>query len=487
MSWSDEKEAELAALLADSKGTETLDEYINRITPRYPPPPHVNPVIQAFERSRHEPVRLTISMPPRSAKTETCMNGMAWRMVQDPGCYNAFVGATATFAKEKSRIIQRRFIEGGGQLDPKSQSQVHWNTIHNGGLFSAGTGTHIQGKPINGIALIDDPVEGREAAESKLQRDKLWDWFNSDLMSRIEPGASVIVVCTRWHNDDLIGRLHSKDYEHEHYEEINLPAVQDDLGRPIDERVLDHDGNVIRGQFRAEARSLWPAIRPLTYWESKRLGGEYNWWSLYQGMPTPKGATVFRHDPSRFGLKEFLQNEFSKGGYRLVIAVDPAASASTKADYSVGAVGAAKGYGDDMNVYWLDVLRGQWTIPALCRHLQTLQAKWRAPMAIESVGAFRAIPDLLREANPNLLFLPVELKGDKFARSQPYAAAWNDHRVHTPYDAIWADDWIAEHASFTGVNDRNDDQVDAGAHGFTALLRSQPLRTGIDLNYLPLG
>lgn len=471
-----EQQAELLALLESEAAIEPLRAFVSRVTPRYPVPPHVEPIVRLFERSRREAVRATISLPPRFAKTETCMNGLAWRLYSDPASHHAFLSGASGLARDKSRVIQRRFLDAGGLTDPRSSAVERWNTKQGGGLFSAGVGTHIQGKAINGVALLDDIVKGREAAESKLMRDKAWDWFNGDVMSRIEPGASVIIVGTRWHADDIIGRIHSDEYESEEYEEINLPAVVDANGMPADERILDDEGNVRRGVFRDDVRSLWPDMRPLSFLEGRRLAGEYDWWALYQGMPQPKGAHVFRADPSRYSLAEFKKEHLSKGGYRFIIAVDPAATASTRADYSVAAVGCATGYGDDMNLYWLHVMRGQWTIPALCRNLGALQQQWRAPMAVEAVGAFKAIPQLLAEADPSLVFFPVELKGDKFARSQPYAAAWNDGRVHTPYDAPWANDWIAEHASFTSVNDKNDDQVDAGAHGFTALLRSQPTR-----------
>ena len=473
---STQEQADLLALMEAESSIERLPAFINRITPRFPAPAHVSPVMELFERSRHEPVRATISMPPRHAKTETCMNGLAWRLAHDPASRHAFCSYSADLARDKSGIIQQRYVENGGTLDPKNKSSTKWYTPYKGGLIAGGVGGPLTGFGITGIGYIDDPIKNREDADSKVMRDKLWGWYQSTFCSRLEPGSSVIVVATRWHDDDLIGRLHSKDYEHEQFENINLPAVFDDQGIPADERILNPDGFVIPGKYRDDIRPLWPSYWPLSELAKKRNAGEYDWWSLYQGCPQPKGATVFRNDPSRFNLKEFTEKQLSKGGYRIIISVDPAATASTRADYSVAAVHAAIGYGDQMQTYLLYVQRGQWTIPALCRNLRALQGQWGVPMAIEAVGAFKAVPDTLFEADPNLIFLPVELKGDKFARSQPYSAAWNGGRCHVPYDAPWANDWVSEHASFTGVNDKNDDQVDAGAHGFTALLRTQPVR-----------
>jgi len=120
----------------------------------------------------------------------------------------------------------------------------------------------------------------------------------------------------------------------------------------------------------------------------------------------------------------------------------------------------------------------QVTIPELVRRILALQEKWKLPVAVEAVGAFKAVPDMLREANPRLKIIPVPLKGDKFTRAQPYAAAWNDGRVLIPEDVEWADDYIAEHAIFTGIGDAHDDQVDMGAHGFTTLYRARAARRG---------
>lgn len=472
-----QEEAELLSLLHAEDNVQPLREYISEATPRYPAPAHVQAIIDAFERTRHGPVRITISMPPRHAKTETGMNGLAWRLKEDPATLNAFCSYSADLAKSKSRQIRKRFKLGGGEMDRSSRSVADWTTTHGGGLVAAGVGGPLTGKGITGIGYIDDPIKNREEAESKLQRDKLWDWYTSTFHTRIEPGASIIVVATRWHEDDLIGRLHSDEYEHEEFEAINLPAVMDAEGIAADERILGADGFRVPGKFRKDVKPLWPGYWPLSELEKKRVGaGEYDWWAMYQGQPSPKGSRIFRNDPARFNLEAFKRDVLSQGGFRMVIAVDPAATASTRADYSVAAVGCARGWAEEMELFWVHVMRGQWTIPHLCRELYGLQQLWRVPLAVEAVGAFRSVPDILHETDPNLVLLPVELRGDKFSRSQPYATAWNDGRVYTPYDAAWATPWIAEHAAFTGINDKNDDQVDAGAHGFTALLRAAPER-----------
>jgi predicted phage terminase large subunit-like protein len=479
MEWSEDEETELLKLLEQEEAKETLTQFMARVSPRLPPPKHIQQIIDVIERTRYEEVRCTISLPPRHAKTTTGIHGLAWKCVDEPHLKNAFISYSANLAHSKSRDIRTRAQQGGAVLDPAARSVAEWRTIQQGGLFAAGVSGSLVGKGITGIAWIDDPLKNREEADSEMVRNKLWSGFNDDLITRLEKGASCIVVATRWHPDDLIGRLHSKEYEHGVWESINIPAVADANGDPADERVLDPQGNLIRGEYRQDVQALWPAEFPLERLAAiRRQIGEYGWWSLYQGLPTPRGASVFNSAPSRFRLADFKLD-----GHRLIIAVDPAATEGTRADYSVMVVMAAKGYGENMVCNILEVVRIQATIPRVIDRLKDLQAKWRVPVACEAVGGFKAIPDTLRELCPTMVLWPVPLKGDKFSRSQPYAAAWNDGRILLPTDAPWASDWIAEHGNFTGVKDKHDDQVDAGAHAFAALSRMTQERKPRDYSF----
>ncbi len=283
------------------------------------------------------------------------------------------------------------------------------------------------------------------------------------------PGASVIVIATRWHHDDIIGRLILE--QGDRWEVISMPAVHDGNMNAVD---VDHP----------DAVSLWPDLYTMDHMRNVRKSvTSYTWSALYQGNPVPQGAAVFESTPSRFRLQDFKLD-----GHRLCIAVDPAATANTKADYSCALVCAMKGYGADAEMWVLDRLKCQVTIPELIRRLHEMQKTWRAPMAIEAVGAFKVIPDTLREMNNKLDLLPVQLKGDKFTRAQPYAGCWNDGRVYIPTDAYWAEDFIHEHSIFTGIGDVHDDQVDAGAHGFTAMFRAYPpQRRTLRPDFMPLG
>jgi predicted phage terminase large subunit-like protein len=467
--WSLDSEAELLALLQADMSAETLTEFINRVSPNLPPPDHIKKIIRLIEATRNKEVRATISMPPRHVKTQTGIHGLAWRIQVDPTKKNAFCSYSADLAYEKSREIRQKAIEGGAMIAQDNRKVAGWATVFGGGLVAAGVGGPITGKGIDGVLWIDDPFKNREEADSATMRDKVWNWFRGAAFTRLEAGGSIIVVQTRWHRDDLIGRIKS-EIDDGSWQHISVPAVTDKHGLAADERILDANGRPAKGEFRQDVKALWPSNFPLKKLEEiRRSIGEYEWWAQYQQSPIPMGSNIFNPIPSRF-----LLSDFKLTGHRLIMAVDPAATASTRADHSVACIMAADGYGDQMRCWMLDVLRAQVTIPELVRRLDALQQKWNVAIAVEAVAAFKAVPDMLREIRPGIPILNIQPKGDKFTRAQPYAAAWNDGRVFVPTDAHWANAWISEHAEFTGTDKGHDDQVDAGTHGFTTLFRLPP-------------
>jgi predicted phage terminase large subunit-like protein len=273
-------------------------------------------------------------------------------------------------------------------------------------------------------------------------------------VTRVEPAGSIIVVHTRWHGDDLIGRLERESakyaetggLEGEHWDTINLQAIHEETGE-----------------------ALWPGRWPAdALLRRRRTIGEYEWAALFQGRPRPRGAKLFR-DPARYERPEIA-------GRRLVIGVDVAGTRSSRADWTVAVVMAFTGEADELRADILDVLRLQEEIPQVCRELETLQRRWNAPLVIEGSGLGKAVPQTLLDVNPRLLIEVVNPTEDKFTRAQAYAAGWNQGRVRLPPAAPWLPEFLRVHADFTGVNDRHDDDVDAAVHGWNYALAMPPLR-----------
>ncbi len=278
------QQAELAALETLQHGVETLSEFIARITPKHAPiPAHLQRVIDVVEATREREVMATISMPPRFGKTVTLAHGLAWRTLYDPACLNFYATFGGELSATTSRLVRRIATQAAVPLSDDAQAVQDWRTTLGGGLKATSVGGDVTGRGCNGgLIVADDLVKGREQAESKLARDRAWDWFRDDLMSRLEPGASMIVNMTRWHEDDTIGRIKRDPMGHR-WIHLELPAVIGASGEAVDE--LDDP----------TARALWTeGGYDLERLKTIRARGEHGWWSLFQQRPFPKGGSLFK-------------------------------------------------------------------------------------------------------------------------------------------------------------------------------------------------
>lgn len=372
-----------------------------------------------------------MSVPPQHGKTETVLHGLAWMMQDAVPRHHAYVTYEATRAERMSMncmsIAERAALRPDG-------NRGYWRTESGSSLVATGIGGPLTGEPISGVLVVDDPHKNREEANSALQREKVHDWFRSTASTRVHPGGSTIIVHTRWHEDDLIGRLakEKSDDGSKPWEYINLPALNDD------------------------GVALWPEQRPVDWLTRKRVTiGEFEWAALYMGRPMPRGGSLF--------LSPTFYESAPSSGFRVGIGVDLAYSAETSADYSVAVVCAKV----RDTVYVLDVVRKQVHAPDFERCLAELRgkypgARWRAYIA----GGEKGVASFMGKLGTNIGARPA--KGDKFTRAQPVAAGWNAGNVQIPR-AKWTDAFVSELESFTGIGDKHDDQVDALAAAFDAL------------------
>jgi cell division topological specificity factor MinE len=394
---------------------------------------------------------------------------------------------SAQVAKERLQVIvaRERTHRGGPDYLPQLQEEIlkvvrryvqeslaipasgdanrldEWLTQYGGGLYATSVGGGLTGKGIDGVAVVDDPIKNREEAESPRIREKIASWFGDVVMTRLERNASVIVIMTRWHPGDLIGELSGTG----DWETINIPALR-----------TDADG-VERALLPAYPDGA-PAYPVARLHELRRQLGDYSFASLYQGMPRPRGGTVFGEATTCA-----LADVPSQG--RDFIGVDLAYTARTHADWSTAVVLRTQRYKDDEGArrtrcWVVDVLRRQERASDFVRRLQHLErAHPGAPMVWHGSTTERGGADAIRELGlPQLR--PMLATGDKFVRSQPVAAAWNAGDVWVPRDAPWSTAFLDEVQSFTGVGDRTDDQVDALASAFSSVATtpSSDIKTG---------
>lgn len=440
-----DEERELWRYLEDLDGVNSLLEFVPTVTRAYQRPEHLRRLAEAFYRAdRGEAVFVCSSTPPRHGKTESILHWAARHLLRHPEQTIAYATYEANLAFDKSRICREIARRAGVQVEGQGSAR-YWRTKQGGGFRATSVDGPITGMGIH-MLIVDDPFKNRKEAESQLVRDGVHGWFTSTAGTRFEPGCKpkIIVNMARWHDDDLVGRL-TQD-EHIPWEHMNLQAIDDDTGK-----------------------LLWPsAYSEEAYELLKRMAGEYDWASLYQGRPMPRSGYVFRN-PERYAFPNVA-------GARIAIGCDPAATAKTSSDYSVICVIGAVGSGPTQTADILEVWRGQVEVPELVKKLHEFQTHWGAPVFVEAVAGFKAVPQMLRQIDPKLRVVDINPTADKFTRSLAVKAAWNDGRVRVPMAGSrpWVDDFVKEVCKFTGKGDAKDDQVDALAHAFTAIDQRMP-------------
>jgi predicted phage terminase large subunit-like protein len=396
-------------------------------------PEHLLDLVSQVESAETRPIRALVSVPPRHGKTVSLLSTIAWWLQRHPEQTIAYVSYSADIARSKSRLARDYARQVGIKIRNDSDSLGEWRTHEGGGVLAVGVGGALTGWGAH-LLLCDDVHKNRAEAESSKIRDTIAEWFTSTAMTRIEPGGSVIVCNTRWHPDDLIGRLERDAAVR--WDRVNLPAIDD------------------------SGEALWPSRWPVEALRVRQAEvGEYDWASLYQGQPRPRGGAVFRD--VRFC------DELPTSGYKVSIGLDLAYSSRTQADYSVAVVML-----ECAGLYYVaDVIRVQLETTAFRHALDRIRSKWpTARPRWYCTGPEKGVADLMGDIDAR------PCTADKFVRAQPSAAAWNAGKILVLRGSKWLDPFVREVCSFTGVADAHDDQVDALAAAFDSFANVAPFR-----------
>lgn len=243
--------------------------------------------------------RLMVFMPPGSAKsTYASIRYPAYFLGRAPdksiiATSYADQLATSFGRKVRNLVATREYgaLFPGVRLAEDSRARGEWETTEGGSYFAAGVGSGITGRR-GDLGLIDDPVKGRQEADSEAVRASIWTWYKSDFLTRLKPGAAQIIIQTRWHDDDLSGRLLPNGWHGEsglvtgsdgqEWRVVCLPA-QAETGDPLG---------------RAPGEWLWTDWFDENFWLETRAAQNdvRNWSSLYQQVPQPEEGTFFQRD-----------------------------------------------------------------------------------------------------------------------------------------------------------------------------------------------
>ena len=227
---------------------------------------------------------LAISMPPRHGKSELASVRFApWMLIKRPKASVISATYSGDFADDlgrKARGVLESPVVGQlwphAQLAPDNRAVSRWQTKAGGSYYAVGVGGPLTGRGAD-ILLIDDPHKNREEAESKVMRERVWNWFRSTAYTRLEKDGAVVVIMTRWHEDDLVGRCLATG---EPWRVLSLPAIAEG-----DEA------------HRCAGAPLWPEKYDLLVLEQiRRTVGEREWAALYQQRPAPLEGGLFKPD-----------------------------------------------------------------------------------------------------------------------------------------------------------------------------------------------
>lgn len=413
--------------------------------------------------------RLIITMPPRSGKSELVSRRFpAFALGRNPELQIIATSYSSDLSQRFNRDVQRviddekyfdlfpntRLSNSRVRTDSRGSyirtSDLFEIVGHAGAYRSCGVGGGITGQGAD-ILIIDDPIKDRAQAGSKTIRDSIWDWYTSTAYTRLSPGGGVIVMATRWHTDDLIGRLIQRMGEGDTFRIVNYPAI------------AEHDE-----LHRKAGEALHPERYPLsTLQQIKKTIGSRDWEALYQQHPVPDGGALFKLEWFRRWTASSLPPEFD----HTLMSWDMTFKDSKNSDYVVGQVWGKKG----PNFYLLDQVRGQWDFVKTKEMVRVLAQKW--PRVVRKLVEDKAngsavISELKSTVAGFVPITPTESKEARASSVTPYFEAGN---VFIPEDsaAPWVPHYVSELLEFPAGS--HDDQCFVAGTKVATLFGDKPI------------
>lgn len=423
--------------------------------------------------------RLIICMAPQEGKSVRVANDFPiWCLTQNPELRIVTASYAQGLANRNGRAIRNRIqatTDLGLQIANDNGSVSEWTLQgHQGGVLSVGIGAGVTGRPAD-MMIIDDPIKDRKEADSETYRDNVWDWWTDAASARLAPGAPVVVILTRWHQDDLAGRLLERDTE-AGWKVLNIPAQADH--RP-EKGETDPLGRA-PGEFMVSARG-----RTRSQWERRKAtAGPRTWASLYQGRPSPDQGGVFPagEEWARYDQPLWIAREdgsrivpgIGRDDHELVQSWDLTFKDKQSSDYVVGQVWLRIG----TNAYLLDMVRERMNFNASLGAVKAMSAKW--PQAVAKFIEDKANgPAVINSLQTQLVgLIPIEPEGSKTARANAISPLVYSRNVIIPEPALLpnVEELVEEAKNFP--NGAHDDTIDATSQAVNRLLLMPLLNHG---------
>lgn len=428
--------------------------------------------------------RLMVFMPPRHGKSELVSRRLpAFILGQNPNAKIIAASHTADLACAMNRDVQRiieceayrkifpntslngtniRTMADGSYLRNSNEFEV---VNHVGAYKCAGVGGALAGRG-GDFLILDDPIKDSEEAESPVHREKLWNWYNTTFQTRGEKGAGILITVTRWHEDDVAGRLlklAAEDPDADQWEVINFPAIKEKLEVP--------------GDPRKEGEALWPWKYPIEVLKKIRAtGGSRNFNSIYQQRPSSEAGEILKRiwTTNRFKV---LPPMNSRGGFdTLLVSSDMRFKKDKKTgDYVVHQAWGRLG----SRIYFLGEARGRWGFTdSIAEFLKIINAtpigrfklNGLNPKLIENKANGPAMEEVLAKKVSGMIL--VEPDGGKVARVNAVTPLWEAGNVFLPDVSLYPEiDAIVEEWVSFGPGCAFDDRTDTMSQGLVYMGR----------------
>ena len=463
---------ELEQLLRWEKAGSHFRHFVHFMMPEYQESWHHTMIIDRLERLMHEEdQRVMISLAPRHGKSELVSRMFpCYYLGKNPDKEVIACSYSSGLSTIFSRDVQRRMesekymdvfpdtIMGGTerakaleQHTARSRRTSDFFEIvgTKGKFMSAGVGGAITGRGGN-LLLLDDPVKNAEEADSEVYRDKIYSWYNSTFYTRAEKGANILLIMTRWHRDDLAGRL-LKEMANggDQWEVIELPAINVNGPNSYDPRQV--------------GEALWPDKYPLKRLEViKRQLGARDWSSLYQSNPIIEGGNIIKED----WIQYYTQLDFDVHKWRecqLIISWD-ASFKETGKSYVVGSCIARH----KDKFYLVDFYRKKAGMSETMKAIQAMSRKYPTcrSVLIEDKANGTGIIDLMNKSGSRVTAVTPELSKDE--RLHAISPIFEAGDFYLPANHPEVNNIIEELISFP--QSENDDIVDSISQGLSKFM-----------------
>lgn len=402
-----------------------------------------------------------VFMPPRHSKSEEVSRLFsAYYLTLHPDRWVGLNSYAAELAYTLSRASRENYQANGGTVKDDAAAVKHWETGEGGGLWAAGVGGPITGKGFH-LGIIDDPIKNAEEAASETIRAKHKEWYASTFYTREEPEGAIVIIQTRWHEDDLSGWLLSEETqgeEPEGWHVVNFPALKEEGEPDLPPTCTLEPDERETGEPLCPERYGLDRLRKI----AARIGG-YFWGALFQQRPTAREGSFFK-------VSQLEIEDAAPASVRWCRGWDLAATEGG-GDYTA----APKIGQDSSGLWWVgDVVRGQWgpdKVEAQIRltaQLDGQACKIFIPQDPGQAGKRQAQSLTRMLSGYGVRTEPVS--GSKEVRAFNFAAQVNAGNVRLVKGA-WNKAFVEELRTFP--LGKTDDQVDGAAAAFNMLAHEQ--------------